>query len=284
MSAQEIIRPSGENYSVDVVMATKYGIEEAFLIRHLQFWIRFNKNKKSNLIDGRTWSYQTLKEIADHFPFLNERKIQYALQNLEKMEVILKGNFNKSAMDKTCWYAFVNEEIYVPSLSEDSKKSYERQNCLSTNKIASSTNKIASSIPDTKPESKPLDDDDRVRGAEPPGAFEKVKNSNDIEVINTKGEKIRVSLSDIYRVFAKIKPEILNEAIGKIRSSQGPINDVFQYLKTTCENIEKRLISYDKQNEAKLNKQETKQSKEPAKITEPGIPMGPLLKQMGIII
>jgi len=155
MSLQEVPRPSGENYSVDVVMATKYGIEEAFLIRHLQFWIRFNKNKQANLIEGRTWTYQTLKEIADHFPFLNERKIKYAMENLEKMEVILKGNFNKSAMDKTCWYAFVNEEIYVPSLSEDSKKSYERQNCLSTDKIVSSMDKIVPPIPDTKPDSKP---------------------------------------------------------------------------------------------------------------------------------
>jgi hypothetical protein len=143
MSSHQIVRPSGENYSIDVVMATEYGIEEAFLIRHLQFWIRFNKNKQTHLIDGRTWTYQTLKEMADHFPFLNERKIKYALDNLEKMGVIFKGNFNKSPIDKTCWYSFVHEDVFVPSLSGNSNKVYERQNCPSTDKIVPS-------IPDTK--------------------------------------------------------------------------------------------------------------------------------------
>lgn len=137
------VRPSGQNFSFDIALATEYGIEEALLIHHFQHWIRFNKNTGKNLIDGKTWTYQTIKDIAAHFPFLTERQVRYALENLEKKKVLIKGNYNKSAIDKTVWYAFQREDVYVPDLV-NSKNVYERQNCPSTDKIVKA-------IPDTKP-------------------------------------------------------------------------------------------------------------------------------------
>lgn len=148
----KIVRPSGENFSFDIVLAMEYGIEEALLIRHFQHWVRVNKNKKvsETFKDGRNWTYQTFKDIADHFPFLNERQVRYAIENLEKKGVIKIGNFNKLAIDKTHWYAFVNEDVFVPDLQQNSKDVYERQNCQSIDKIVSPRDKIVKAIPDTK--------------------------------------------------------------------------------------------------------------------------------------
>lgn len=254
MSSQQIIRPSGENYSVDVVMATEYGIEEAFLIRDLQFWIRFNRNKQTNFIEGRTWSYRTLKQIADHFPFLNERKIQYALQNLEKMDVILKGNFNKSAMDKTCWYAFVNEEVFVPSLSEDSKKSYERQNCSSTDKIASSTDKIVLAIPDAKPDPKSTNNPPSLKGSviENPKPDKKGEGGGLFQGEWQFMEEIDLEEHDKKRV-RQYPIHLVKQVLDYVNDPENPIRDfenaVFYYLQSP-ERMRKRDASTEEKNVA----------------------------------
>ncbi len=143
MSNANEIRPSGESFSFDVALAAHYGIEEALLIRHFQHWIRLNKNRQINFKDGKTWTYQTLQQIADHFPFFNYEKIKYCVENLVRQGVLIKGNYNKSPIDKTTWYAFENEEIYVPDIPIFSKNVYERENSLSMGKIPSC-------IPDTK--------------------------------------------------------------------------------------------------------------------------------------
>jgi len=141
------IRPSGESFSFDVVLATEYGITEALLIRHFQHWIRINQKNSKNFRENRTWTFQTIQQIADHFPFLNYEKVKYAVEKLVKKGVILIGNFNKIAIDKTHWYAFVREDIFVPDLN--SNNFYERENSPSIGKIPSPSGKIPSPIPDT---------------------------------------------------------------------------------------------------------------------------------------
>lgn len=149
------IRPSGQTFNVDVVLAAAYGLHEAFLIHHFQYWIRYNRNMGQNRIEGRTWTYQTMVQIASHFPFLNYEQVKYALDRLEKLGVIKKANYNKSPIDRTTWYAFEDEELYVPIIPGESKNVYDGENSPSTGKIPHWTGKIPSSIPDTKPCPKP---------------------------------------------------------------------------------------------------------------------------------
>lgn len=56
--------------------------------------------------------------------------------------ILVKGNYNKKTFDNTNWYAFVDEKHF--GIDENSKKSYERENCPSIGKIPPP-------IPDTKP-------------------------------------------------------------------------------------------------------------------------------------
>lgn len=104
---------SSIHHSFDILLAAQYGLEEAIMIHHFQYWVRYNKKLGRNFKDGKTWTYQTRKEIAAHFPYWTEHKIRRYIDKLVEEGVIIKGNFNKSLMDNTVWYAFVDEEKYT---------------------------------------------------------------------------------------------------------------------------------------------------------------------------
>jgi hypothetical protein len=102
-----------ESHSFNVMFAEKYGVLEAILISHFQYWINHNKRLGKNYIDGRTWSYQTRREISAWFPYLTEKQVRTVTDNLVKKGVLVKGNYNKVGFDKTIWYAFKNEKMFT---------------------------------------------------------------------------------------------------------------------------------------------------------------------------
>ncbi len=101
------------NHTYSVEHAILYGVDCAIIIHHLQFWIEQNMALKRNFIEGRTWMYQTQREMAACYPYWNRDKIQDILQKLVDYDVIIKGNFNRTKFDKTTWYAFKNEEMFT---------------------------------------------------------------------------------------------------------------------------------------------------------------------------
>ncbi len=113
----EIIRPSGEIFGFDANLASAYGVQPALLIQHFQYWIRINKRKKQNLIEGRTWTYNSYDNIAEFFPFFTAKQVITAINNLEKYGVIIKGNYNKKSNDPTLWFAFTNEDVFLPEFA-----------------------------------------------------------------------------------------------------------------------------------------------------------------------
>lgn len=115
------------HHSFDIALATKYGIEEAILIHNFQLWIRYNKKLKRNNVEGRTWSYQTYKELAANFPYLNSEKVKYITECLIEKNVLVKGNFNQRKGDKTLWFAFADESLFLPIIEEKEEKSSEEQ-------------------------------------------------------------------------------------------------------------------------------------------------------------
>ncbi len=100
-------------HAFSVEFAEKYGIECAIIIHHMQFWIEQNQALGRNFHDGRTWMYQTQKEIAACYPYWSEDTIYRLMKKLVEQEVLIKGNYNKTKFDQTCWYAFKNEEIFT---------------------------------------------------------------------------------------------------------------------------------------------------------------------------
>jgi hypothetical protein len=109
------------NHSFSVEHAVKYGIEEAILIGNFQFWLAKNRADRRNQIDGRTWTYNTASAFAELIPYFNAKQIYRLLTSLVDQGVILKGNFNDTARDRTQWFAFVNEDEFLPAIDLHTK-------------------------------------------------------------------------------------------------------------------------------------------------------------------
>lgn len=90
----------------DVALANRFGLVEAILINHFEYWIELNRTNDRNFYDGRYWTFNSMKAMTEIFPYLTEKKIRNALKNLQDEGLLLTGNYNRSAYDRTLWYAF----------------------------------------------------------------------------------------------------------------------------------------------------------------------------------
>lgn len=105
-------------YMFDTDVAVEYGVDCAIMIKNLQYWIEKNKANDKNFYDGRYWTYNSSKALAKMFPFWNQRHIELVLKKLIDQGVIIKGNYNSSAYDRTLWYAFADEDIWICNKNE----------------------------------------------------------------------------------------------------------------------------------------------------------------------
>ena len=100
-------------HSFDVEIAKEYGLKEAILMNHLWFWIEKNKANEIHYYDGTYWTYNSVKAFNKLFPYLSERQINNTLKELKDKGIIQTGNYNKSAYDRTMWYAFTKTGISI---------------------------------------------------------------------------------------------------------------------------------------------------------------------------
>lgn len=114
-----------ESHSFNVGIATlTQSLEAATIFNHIIFWIKINKQNGKNQIDGRTWMYQSIPDMAYFFPYMNERQIKFAITKLVEKGLLIKGNFNENKFDKTAWYALADENLFISQ-----KKFTKVQNC-----------------------------------------------------------------------------------------------------------------------------------------------------------
>jgi len=99
------------SHSFNVDLATKYGVHEAIILNHIMHWIAFNERAKKNFHEGKYWMYETLKDMANHFPYFSFKQVRTALDNLVKKGAIIKSNFSKNKFDVTIWYALEDKCI-----------------------------------------------------------------------------------------------------------------------------------------------------------------------------
>lgn len=120
-----------DKHSFNVNNACRYGLLEAILINHLEYWIEQNEANNRNFHDGRYWTFNSAKAFSKIFPYVSERKIRLALKHLQDENIIMTGNFNKSSYDRTLWYAFTdyatsilqNRQMEVPEMSNQNDES-----------------------------------------------------------------------------------------------------------------------------------------------------------------
>lgn len=109
-------------------VAEEYGVNAAVLFQNISFWIEKNKANDRNFIDGYYWTYSSIKAFQELFPYLTARAISTALQKLEDGGLIITGNHNKSAYDRTKWYAITEKGFSILQNREMEKQETQNGN------------------------------------------------------------------------------------------------------------------------------------------------------------
>ena len=79
------------------------------MMNYLDFWIEKNRANGKHMHDGKYWTYNSVNAFCELFPYFSRRQISNILNKMVELDLIEKGNFNKSAYDRTCWYAFTEK-------------------------------------------------------------------------------------------------------------------------------------------------------------------------------
>lgn len=106
--------------------ASKYGLVESIMMQNFRHWISHNQANKTNQHDGRTWTYNSVNAFCSLFPYLTKSQIRRCIESLIVQGVLVRGNYNQSAYEKTSWFAFSNESfchIDVANLTNGSGES-----------------------------------------------------------------------------------------------------------------------------------------------------------------
>ena len=110
---EESAKPSGIQHGFDTGYAIAYGVDEAIMIRNLQFFITSNANRGNNFREGKYWTYDRLEDFPNHFPYWSVKQVRRIIASLIEQEVIVKEEFNEKWSDRTQWYAFKDENKFI---------------------------------------------------------------------------------------------------------------------------------------------------------------------------
>jgi len=100
-------------HSFDVDVAVSYGIEQAVLLHDMFFWVKKNEANNTNFFNGRYWTFNSVKAFTELYPYMSVQKLRTTLKKLEENDLIMKGNFNKSPYDRTCWYTLTDKGLSI---------------------------------------------------------------------------------------------------------------------------------------------------------------------------
>jgi hypothetical protein len=106
------------DYSFDIKIAEKYGVDRAIMLHNLVYWVKHNAANKKNFYDGKFWTYNSVKAFEKIFPFWSYKTIRRIIESLLKDGLIIVGNFNESTYDRTSWYTLSDEIIEAYKLVE----------------------------------------------------------------------------------------------------------------------------------------------------------------------
>lgn len=192
----------------NVEVAEKYGMLEAVLLNHFHFWIKKNEANDRNYHDGHYWTYNSTRALHKLFPYVTERKIRYAIKHLENEGLLVTGNYNASAYDRTTWYALT--EMAMSILQK-------RQ--METAETSSQTDRTAKPIPDNKP----------------------VKNTNNNHIY----EDVPEELKEAFAEWAEMRKSIKRPITSK-QTVKRALNKLNTLSKDTKKQIELIQIATDK--------------------------------------
>lgn len=100
------------NHSFSVEVAGEVGVVPAILLENIAHWVRHSRSNNKNFFDGDYWTFSSVSAWCDLFPYLTENQIRRGLEKLFDSGFIKTGNYNKSAYDRTKWYALTKKSWF----------------------------------------------------------------------------------------------------------------------------------------------------------------------------
>ena len=89
-------------------LAKEIGLWESLVLLQLEFLISISDHEH----EGRRWTYQSVSDLHESsFHFTSRATVGRALKSLEEQGLVIRGNFNRAAFDRTSWWALDEEGI-----------------------------------------------------------------------------------------------------------------------------------------------------------------------------
>lgn len=82
-------------------------LNEAVFLQQLHYWLNRKKEEGVNsacFIEERYWVYNSLDDWLKQFVWMSKKTLQRTINSLVSKGFVIKGNFNRTKMDQTCWY------------------------------------------------------------------------------------------------------------------------------------------------------------------------------------
>ncbi|MCX6747417.1 MAG: hypothetical protein NTW98_00495 [Candidatus Nomurabacteria bacterium] len=104
-----------KKYYLSEKVAIEIGIEESIMLWNIYFWVSFNQKGAGDMHyhEGKYWTYNTVRDFVEQYPFWTKGMIRRILKNLEHGGYIEIGRFNKFGYDKTKWYTVTEKTLDV---------------------------------------------------------------------------------------------------------------------------------------------------------------------------
>lgn len=93
----------------DIDVAKIVGVVPAIMMNNFEFWIEKNRANNVHFHDGYYWTYNSARAMKDIFPYLSEKQIRTNIDKLVSEGYLITGNYNKTSMDRTLWYAITEK-------------------------------------------------------------------------------------------------------------------------------------------------------------------------------
>lgn len=90
-------------------VAEKYGLDEAIFAQRVYFWITKNKKSNKNSHDGRTWTYDSLPNLAKRFKWWTTRQIQRIISSCVSQGLLATGIHGSKKRDRTTWFTLTEK-------------------------------------------------------------------------------------------------------------------------------------------------------------------------------
>ena len=186
-------------HSFNVDVAKRYGVHAAVLLNNISFWCRKNAANGVHYYDGYFWTYNSKKAFSEWFPYMTARQIDYALKQLIDDGVLVTGNYNANAYDRTLWYAITKKGECI------------LQNCeMDETKLSDGLPENVEPIPYINTDQKTTDkktDKNKASKKEPRKSFD------DLIDEYTQNEELRDALRAFIQMRKAIKKPVTNRAL-----------------------------------------------------------------------